>query len=96
MIDWDEGAIPAIANGDGETLTIGGSADADSDPLRQAVNFFTGQNATPQRLTAEGDMFQDLQAIANVMTNAVVGASVELPAGFPEIRLLEVNRAALF
>ena len=74
--EWDAGAIPA--NGDGETLTIGGSADADSDPLRQAVDFFTGQNATPQRLTAEGDMFQDLQAIANVMTNVVVGASVEL------------------
>ena len=74
--EWDAGAIPA--NGDGETLTIGGSADADPDPLRQAVNFFTGQNATPQRLTAEGDMFQDLQAIANVMTNVVVGASVEL------------------
>ena len=74
--EWDAGAIPA--NGDGETLTIGGSADADPDPLRQAVNFFTGRDAAPQRLTAEGDMFQDLQAIANVMTNVVVGASVTL------------------
>jgi len=74
--DWENGPIPA--NGDGETLTIGGSAEADTDPLRRAVNFFTGRDAAPQRLTAEGDMFQDLQAIANVMTNVVVGASVTL------------------
>ena len=39
---------------------------------------FTGQNATAQRLTSEGDLFQDLQAIANVMTEVVAGASVEL------------------
>ena len=72
--DGDEGAIPAIENG--ETLAIGDEA---VDPVQQAANLFTGENATPQRLTAEGsDMMQDLQSIANVMTNVVVGASVEL------------------
>jgi len=74
--DWDEGAIPAIENG--EMISIGGNSDDASERLRQAVNLFTGQNAAAQRLTAEGDMFQDLQSIANVMTNLVVGASVEL------------------
>ena len=78
MIDWDEGAIPAIENG--EVITIGGTEGEyeDVDPVQQAANLFTGENATAQRLTTEGDMFQDLQAIANVMTNVVVGASVEL------------------
>ena len=76
VADWDEGAIPAVENG--ETIAIGGNADEASDPLRQAVNLFTGQNAASQRLTAEGNVFEDLQAIANVMTNVVVGASVEL------------------
>ncbi|MBO4787561.1 MAG: S-layer homology domain-containing protein [Lachnospiraceae bacterium] len=78
VIDWDEGAIPAIENG--EVITIGGTENEyeNVDPVQAAANLFTGENATAQRLTTEGDMFQDLQAIANVMTNAVVGASVEL------------------
>lgn len=78
VTDWDEGAIPAID--DGEIITIGGTENEyeDVDPVQAAANLFTGQNATAQRLTSEGDMFQDLQAIANVMTNVVVGASVEL------------------
>lgn len=77
-----EGALPA--NGNGEVITIDGKdgkkADEplDFDPVQQAANLFTGQNATAQRLTTESDMFQDLQAIANVMTDVVVGASVEL------------------
>ena len=77
-IEADVEAIPA--NGDGEIITIGGAADEyeDVDPVQAAANLFTGESATAQRLTSEGDMFQDLQAIANVMTNAVVGASVEL------------------
>ena len=50
----------------------------DYDPVQQAANLFTGESATAQRLTTEGDMFQDLQAVANVLTNVVVGASVEL------------------
>lgn len=69
------GALEAIENG--ETLTIGGSQSG-LDPVQQAANLYSGQNATPQRVAAESDMFQDLQAIANVMTNVVVGASVEL------------------
>ena len=72
----DEDAIPAVENG--ETIAIEGSAEEKINPMRQAVNLFTGRNASSQRLTAEGDMFQDLQAVANVMTNVVVGASVEL------------------
>ena len=72
----DEDAIPAIENG--ETITINGNEPEKTNPMREAVNLFTGQNASSQRLTAEGDMFQDLQAVANVMTNVVVGASVEL------------------
>ena len=77
-IEADVEAIPA--NGDGEIITIGGAADEyeDVDPVQAAANLFTGESATAQRLTSEGDMFQDLQAIANVMTSAVVGASVEL------------------
>ena len=78
------GALPA--NGNGEVITVGGKdADVktgdeplDFDPVQQAANLFTGQNATAQRLISEGDMFQDLQAIANVLTDVVVGASVEL------------------
>ena len=75
---WDEGAIPAIDGG--EVITIGGAEDEyeDVDPVQAAANLFAGEEATAQRLTTEGDMFQDLQAIANVMTNVVVGASVEL------------------
>ena len=78
VIDWDNGAIPAIERG--EVIAIGGTENEyeDVDPVQAAANLFTGENATAQRLTSEGDMFQDLQAIANVMTNAVVGASVEL------------------
>ncbi len=62
---------------DGERLVLGGAEKA-IDPLQAAANLFTGQNATAQRLTSEGDLFQDLQAIANVMTEVVAGASVEL------------------
>ncbi|MBO6267333.1 MAG: hypothetical protein J6M06_03785 [Synergistaceae bacterium] len=73
-----DGAIPAIENG--EVITIGGTENEheDVDPVQAAANLFTGEDATSQRLTSEGDMMQDLQAIANVMTNVVVGASVEL------------------
>ena len=74
-LEADVEAVPADG---GEVISIGGDTDADVNPVQQAANLFTGQNATSQRLTSEGDMFQDLQAIANVMTNAVVGASVEL------------------
>ena len=75
--DLYAGAIPAVKNG--EIITIVGEDEGeDYDPVQAAANLFTGENATAQRLTTDGDMMQDLQSIANVMTNVVVGASVEL------------------
>ena len=71
-----EGAIPA--DSDGEVITFSGDTGTFS-PLSEAAALYTGEDATVQRLTAEGgELFKDLQAIANVMTNVVVGAHVEL------------------
>ncbi|MCR5206481.1 MAG: InlB B-repeat-containing protein [Lachnospiraceae bacterium] len=74
--DTDENVIPA--NGDDEVITIEGEQGKAKMSLRDAANLFTGQSATSQRLTNDSDMIQDIQSIANVMTNVVVGAKAEL------------------
>ena len=77
----DEAASDGVVPADGkEEISIDGEGN-DSEKtsrVQKAANLFTGQDAEAQRLTAEGDALQDLQSVANVMTNAVVGASVEL------------------
>ncbi len=74
-IRMDERVRPADGS---ERLTIGDSGESGLDPVQQAANLFAGTDAASQRLTTEGDLFQDLQAVANVLTDVVVGASVEL------------------
>jgi hypothetical protein len=89
---WDEGAIPA--DDEGEVITIGEEEvenEEELDPIQRAMNAFTGVDAKPQRLTSDGDTLQDLQAIANVMTNVVVGAKVELSfAPGERVKYLEI------
>ena len=69
---------PNVVVTDGsETVTIG-EPDDGLDPVQRASNLFTGEDAISQRLTASTDLFQDLQKVANVLTDAVVGAYVEI------------------
>lgn len=57
-------------NGAGEVVS--------TNPIQQAKRAYTGIDAEPQRVTATADMMQQMQDMANVLTNAVVGASVQL------------------
>ena len=69
---------PNVVVTDGsETVTIG-EPDDGLDPVQRASNLFTGEDAISQRLTSSTDLFQDLQKVANVLTDAVVGAYVEI------------------
>ena len=56
------------------------------DPLQQARSLFTGIQGQPQQVTSTTDTFQQIQDIANVITNAVVGATltVDFDAGETE------------
>lgn len=70
VADPDEGAIPV--DPDGEVITFSGDTGTFS-PLSGAAALYTGEDASVQRLTAEGgELFKDLQAIANVMTDEIV------------------------
>ncbi|MCR5357560.1 MAG: hypothetical protein K6E63_09200 [Lachnospiraceae bacterium] len=63
-----------------ETVSID-DGEADDNSVQQARSMFTGVEGSSQRLTSETSMaqaYKDLQSIADVMTNVVVGASVEL------------------
>ena len=50
-----------------------------TNPLQEARALFTGIEGEPQRVTSSGDMLQDIQKMANVITNAVVGATLTVP-----------------
>lgn len=57
-----------------------------TDPLQQARSLFTGISGQPQQVTSTTDTFQQIQDMANVITNAVVGATltVDFAAGEQE------------
>lgn len=48
------------------------------DPVERARAAFTGVNADSQRLVSQGDVFRDLQAVADVLTSVVPGADLVL------------------
>ena len=66
------------ANEDGETLSV--------SPLQQARAMYTGVEGVPQTVTSTTDTMQQIQQMANVVTNVVVGASltVDFAAGESE------------
>ncbi|MBR4201804.1 MAG: hypothetical protein IKQ91_11165 [Oscillospiraceae bacterium] len=74
----DPDAIPAV---DGERVIIGGSGDG-VDEVQAARSMFLDVDAVQQRVEATGrdqaQTIQDLQKVANFMTDAIVGAEVEL------------------
>ena len=67
--------------------------DADAlDPVQQARNLYTGVEGSSQRVTATEDMFQQIQDIADVMTEVVPGAGVVLTYAPGETeKLLEIT-----
>ena len=58
----------AAETADGETVS--------TDPLQQARSMYTGISGEPQEVTSTTDTFQQIQDMANVITNAVVGATL--------------------
>lgn len=49
-----------------------------TNPIQRAKQIYTGIDAQSQRVTSTTDMMQQMQNMANVLTNAVVGASLQL------------------
>lgn len=47
-----------------------------TDPLQQARSIYTGISGEPQEVTSTTDTFRQIQDMANVVTNAVVGATL--------------------
>ncbi len=47
-----------------------------TNPLQEARRMYTGVTGEPQRVTSTMDTYQQIQQVANVITNAVVGASL--------------------
>lgn len=47
-----------------------------SNPLQDARRRYTGISGEPQKVTANADTMQQIQQMANVLTNAVVGANI--------------------
>ena len=74
----DPDAIPAV---DGDKVIIAGDGDG-IDEVQQARTMFLDADAVAQRVEATGgdqaQTFQDLQKVANFMTDGIVGAEVEL------------------
>lgn len=62
-----DGAVPAE---DAETVS--------TNPLQQARAMYTGIEGEPQKVTSTTDTLQQIQQMANVMTNAVVGATLKV------------------
>ena len=61
-----------------------------TDPMQQARSMYTGISGEPQEVTSTTDMFQQIQDMANVITNAVVGAT--LTVDFAEGEQREIYR----
>ena len=55
-----------------------GGEEDNVDKVQQARDAFTGIEGKSQRLTAQSDMYQDLQSVADVLTTSVPGADIEL------------------
>ena len=47
-----------------------------TNPLQEARRMYTGVTGEPQRVTSTMDTYRQIQQVANVITNAVVGASM--------------------
>ncbi len=75
-IEEQSGLLSAeeAADGDGETLSV--------SPLQRARAAYTGVEGAPQAVTSTTDTVQQIQQMANVVTNVVVGAT--LTVGFAE------------
>lgn len=65
-------------NGENELQYSENGEVISTNPIQRAKQVYTGIDAEPQRVTSTTDMMQQVQDMANVMTNAVVGASVTL------------------
>ena len=79
-VDAQEGQVSLLDGGEKLPVTVSTDGDISLDPVQQARQLYTGIDEAPQRVTATDsrDLAAELQSISNVMTNAVVGASVRL------------------
>ena len=95
----DEEGMAAAEAGVAEALNYlaerSGLADAELaelDPVQQARNLYTGIDGSSQHVTASENTLQQLQRVANVMTEVVPGAGVVLTFAPGETeKLLEIT-----
>ncbi len=81
VIDYLEDASGVLSTentNEGEATPTDGSETVSTDPLQQARATFTGVEGEPQNVTSTTDTMQQIQQMANVMTNAVVGATLKV------------------
>ncbi|MDD6763498.1 MAG: Calx-beta domain-containing protein, partial [Clostridiales bacterium] len=83
--DAVQNAVDYIEEESGALESESSSADSDNstadetvsiNPLQQARQTYTGVSGEPQRITSTTDTMQQIQQMANVITNAVVGANI--------------------
>ncbi len=72
------GVLSTEAASEGEAAPTDGKETVSTDPLQQARATFTGVEGEPQNVTSTTDTMQQIQQMANVMTNAVVGATLKV------------------
>ena len=62
---------------------VASGSDSETDPVQQARSMFTGVEGTSQRVTAEAsdfaETYQEMQKMANVITEIVAGVRLEVP-----------------
>lgn len=99
ILTEDEEGMAAAEAGVAEALNYlaerSGLADAELaelDPVQQARNLYTGIDGSSQHVTASENTLQQLQRVANVMTEVVPGAGVVLTFAPGETeKLLEIT-----
>lgn len=69
-------AVSESAGMSGQTVETAYGEAVSTDPLQQARSMYTGISGEPQEVTSTTDTFQQIQDMANVITNAVVGATL--------------------
>ena len=73
-----EAGIEEALNYLAERSGIGVKEESELDPVQQARNLYTGVDGKSQKVEATSDMYQQLQSVADVMTEVVPGAGIVL------------------
>ncbi len=75
-MEEESGLLSADEQQNAETEAV--PSDSGTSSLQQARAMFTGIEGEPQNVTATTDMMQQIQQMANVITNVVVGATLNV------------------